>query len=52
MEVHGDGYDDLKEEDDIYDMVGVFLDGGKWYLGCVRYVVGLYVGGFLVVEVV
>ena len=52
MEVHGDGYKDLMEKDGTYSTSGVLFDGEKRYLRCVRCFVGLFVGGFLVVDVV
>ena len=52
MGVHGDGYKDLMEEDGTYVALDVLFDGGKWYFWCTGCVVGLFVGVFLVVEVV
>ena len=52
MEVHGDGYKDLMEEDGTYSALGVLFDGGKWFLPCVGCAVRLFVGGLLIVEVV
>ena len=48
MEVHGDEYKSLMEEDSTYSSSGVLIDGWKWYSQCV----GCVVGGFLVVKVV
>ena len=49
--MHGDGYKNLIEEDGTYGVLGMLFDGGKWYLRCIGCVVGLFVGGFLVAEV-
>ena len=52
MEVHGDGYEDLMEEYGTYSTSEVLFNGRRWCILCVGCVVGLYVKGFLVVEVV
>ena len=52
MEVHEDGYKDLMEEGGTYGASGELIDGRKWYLQCVRCVVGSFVGGFIEVKVV
>ena len=45
MEAHGDGYKDFMKEDVTYSASGVLFDRGKGYLQCIRYVMGLFVGG-------
>ena len=42
----------LMEKSGTYGASSVLFDGEKWYLRCVECVVGSFVGGFLVVEVV
>ena len=39
---------DLLVEDGTYGVLGVLIDGEKWYLRCVGYVVGLFVRGLVV----
>ena len=41
--MHEEGYNDLMEEDGIYGVSGVLIDGGKWYLQCVGCDVGSFV---------
>ena len=43
MKVHEDGYKDLTEEGCTYRALGVLIDGGKWYLHCVKCIVGSFV---------